>query len=227
QGKGRLKKLNPNGFFEDFLYANLARYWIHTLGKSGAHPPTKEEVKKITLAPINISKFIRFAEFTSPDDRISYFNRHRAYLWLLLKKEKAFYAPKQDIVKIPMLLLFHEQIKAWVPNAKFLIIIRNPESTIKSSRILTSEASIELYNHYYSFLKQMYDSNQNEAWVLSYDNLLKNPESSTKMVTSVLNATFNAESIELIDPKLIRNASDNEVFSDEYQYLYSQTINKT
>ncbi|HPF97437.1 MAG: sulfotransferase [Ignavibacteriae bacterium] len=223
-GRGNLKNLNPNGFYEDFLYAQLSRIWFEDLNKSGDNPPSKKEVQSFILKSLRIKEFIKKSESSFKEDRISFINRHLSYLKLIIKKEKIFASSNRRLIKIPMLVPFHSQLSNWFPNSDFLIIIRNPSATIKSSERLTEKSNIDLYNKYYEHLDEL-DNNGNYT-VISYDNLINQPILSLKKICDHFSVPFDGEDICLVDEKLIRNRSLNNIKSGYYEKLSEKIINK-
>jgi len=223
--RGKLKDLNPNGFYEDFLFAHLARFWVYKMEKKGSDPPSQQDVENYRFQAIKIKEFISFCEYISKEDRVTFFNRHKIYLLLIFKADKLFFNPSRELIKIPMLLPFYNQIVEWLPNSSFLIVIRNPDSTIKSSKVLTKVSDIDLYNKYYQHLKDLYNKYENKCIVFSYDELLKHPEFSIKSLAEAYDKNFNLDLIRLIDEELIRNKKEVELQSELYDFLLSKAIN--
>ncbi|WMI69837.1 sulfotransferase [Mangrovimonas sp. YM274] len=223
KGVGKRKQLNPNGFYEDYLFSALAWYWMHKLNKTGDDLPKIEEVNGFCLENLPVRDFILFCEQAYLEERISYFNKIRAYVYLIINKEKAFYRDK-EVIKVPMLVPFHKQLIDWFPNAKFLIVIRNPDATISSSKVLTEKSGIELYNSYYDHLVSGYEECKEKCTVLSYDILLQKPEESIKILSKLFGKEYK-ETKSLIDKKLIRNKDKNEWISDQYLFLFKEAVN--
>lgn len=228
RSQGALKYLNPKGFFEDFLFVHLGRYWtFKILNKSADNPPTTKDMEDFKMESIQISDFINFCEFVSKEERISFKNRLKLYLLLVLKKSDAFFYFSKEVVKVPILVPYYKCLKEWLPKSSFLIVIRNPHSTIKSSKQLTQKANIELYNNYYESLLKMSQLSKTDINIISYDNLLSNPKYSIENLARKFNRDYSDEIIKIIDRKLIRNSEHNyETLNNTYEILLSKSINK-
>nr|WP_321410885.1 sulfotransferase [uncultured Carboxylicivirga sp.] len=224
--KGSLKNLNPDGFYEDFLFAQLSRYWYALIEKSGDNPPSCEDVKSFDLKKIPLYSFILFSEKYAKEERISFFNRLRSYLFLFLKGEKAFFTfKKKALIKVPMLTPFYEQLNKWFPEASFITIIRNPSSTIKSSKALTEKSSLNLYDIYYQHLSKLNLHFKEKNTIISYDNLINDPEESVKRFCKHFNLTNNKSAEKLINMKLIRNIPEESIDNELYKKLLKEAIN--
>lgn len=227
KSQGRFKKLNPNGFYEDFLFAQLSRYLFKMLNSSGANPPLPEEVDNLNIKKINLAEFIRFSYFENKEDRIS--KKHQFIALLYLKMFKLKYLTNKKgkyAVKIPMLVPFYELLINIYPKAEFLIIIRNPDSTISSSKALTDKSSLDLYDKYYIHLYDLYKKYSNRTFVFSYDNLLKEPEYSIKILAQKYNLSDYKKAFSIIDKKYIRNQTQYTQKSFYYDFLNNIVINK-
>ncbi|RIA10278.1 sulfotransferase family protein [Flavobacteriaceae bacterium MAR_2010_72] len=225
KARGPLKMLNPDGFFEDFLFIQLPFYWCDLMNKSGEDLPDEDLIKQFSLNPIQISEFIRFCEFKKPEDRLSFFYRHYLYVLLLLKKDRIFNFKTKRCIKSPMLTPFYNQLVTWFPNAEFLIVIRDPESTIRSSKKLTPHSNLDLYNSYYQHLYKLYTNEAIRAYVFSYDALLQSPQHSIKLLCAHYDLVYTPKTLSLIKKDLIRNQTEHSLKSAHYTLLLDGAIN--
>lgn len=222
---GNLAILNPEGFREDFLFAQVSRFWFEKLNRSGDNPPTPEEVAKFKAQPIRLDEFINFSETVGRDNRISNLNRLRCYLLLLFVGDRAFVNNSKQIqIKIPMLTPFYEQLLRWYPNSKYLIVIRNPDATIVSSKKLTENSNIDLYNRYYIHLYNLFQKHRTITQIISYDDLLEN----SKLTIQGLKYKYNLQGqpASVIRKDLIRSPIKLESKNSYYDYLLKEAFNK-
>lgn len=233
---GVLKDLNPNGFFENFIFAEYSRYFLNEINRSGDNPPKLgEEIKNISFNDVEYPKLIYLSLFKIKDDRVKLFNKYRAFR-KLSKYGIHYYVERcftgKVAIKIPLLSFFYEQLEKNFPNSKYLIVYRNPDSVLNSSKALTSFNDYQLYNEYHKhFLNLRGKSN---VFYFSYDELLKNPTNSIEKTTLALGLKINNENIKkaisIIDSRLLRNKAQNEYINIEetktiYEKLNSYSIN--
>lgn len=226
KSQGVLKELNPDGFYEDFLFAQLARFFFYKMGKDGSNPPSINEVEQFIPNKILLSDFILYSYFTVKEDRISSYHKAKCLTRLRFKKMNYLLGKKNVAIKIPMLVPFHVFLRKIYPKSKFLIIIRNPDSTIKSSKALTNRAAIELFDEYYIHLIELFKSNSCHTIVFSYDKLLESPAESVKLLSDALHLSYREDVSKLIKGQYIRNQIENNSKSDYYDFLFQNAINR-
>lgn len=217
------EELNPDGFYEDFLFAQLSRMLYRNLDKSGDNPPNINDVENFRLTKINIGEFINCSEYLYKEQRILFLWRIFAYCLLILMKERAFLSGNLNIVKIPMLTPFYAQLKKWLPNSKFIIVVRNPKSTIKSAKKLSENISIDTYNIYYQHLSSLMENPT--SIVISYDNMLQNISKTIKALEKVFNSKYPDSINEIIDINLVRNSTSNTYDNTYFKKIYESAIN--
>ncbi len=225
QPVGVLKNLNPNGFFENFIFAEYSRYFLDYLNKSGANPPKENEESDVSFKDVDYVKLVYFSLFKINDDRVTLMNKYRAFRKLSkygIHKYVEIFFKNNATIKIPMLSFFYKQLINEFPNSKFLIVYRNPDSVIKSAKILIDDSKYELYNTYQEYFLKI--SKNNNVYFFSYDNLLQSPSESIGKLAKYLNLSLDDDSISmangLIDKKLIRNKPND-------QYIGIEKINTT
>lgn len=225
KSQGSLKDLNPDGFYEDFLFAQLSRYLFEQVKKDGSNPPSPAETADLVIERIKLSDFILYSFFTVKEDRISVLNKIRTLTLLRFGKMKYLTGGTKMAVKVPMLVPFHRLLKKIYPNSSFLIILRNPDSTIRSSKVLTEKSGIALFNQYYIHLYDLYNEGSGNTIVFSYDRLLEDPERSVQRLTAALNLHYDAAVPGLIKSGYIRNQVVSSTKSEYYDYLFGKAVN--
>lgn len=228
QPVGKLKHLNPNGFFENYIFAEYSRYFLYKLGGKGDDIPSEKELKSISFEEVQIPKLFEYSLFTINDDRITLENKLDSMKILATNGVNSYMRSSfsgRPCVKIPMLSFFYPQINKIWPNSYFLVVFRNPISTLKSSNVLTKSNSYDLYNDYYKFLLKTPEVSNNCIF-FSYDHLLENPEHSITQLSQYLDLNKNKlqESISLIKKELIRNIPDKEIEDQECKNTYSELL---
>lgn len=238
QAKGVLKDLNPNGFFENFIFAEYSRYFFHLLKSAGDNPPLIEDVERLEWKDVDIERMIHYSFNVIKDDRISFNDKLSAYESLCRRGLNNYIIEKIAVenpcVKIPMMSFLTPLIlKNW-PASKFLIVFRNPDSVIKSSQVLSKKSDFGLYLKYYCHLIAFSESHEN-VFFISYDKLLENPEYSVQQLAKALDLNGNKIQIATskIDHSLFRNKPNDsqdrvwpEKVSDIYETMLRKAINK-
>lgn len=234
QPMGKLKELNPNGFFENYVFAEYSRYFLYKLNASGDNPPPIERLHEVNFDTVNQATLFKFSILKIKEDRITTKNKYKAFTSLRklgLNGYLKYEFQPLGAVKIPLLSFFSNTIRKVWPNSVFLIIFRHPVSTINSSKVLSDSSNYDLYKLYYSPLLEK-KGNPNFVF-FSYDNLLKDPIASLDSLNKLLQLNVVDEEIvnisKKIDPKLVRNIP-GEIGDQKtlilYQELLSLAINK-
>jgi hypothetical protein len=233
QPVGVLKDLNPNGFFEDYIFAEYSRYILHKLNSWGDNPPDLKLVEKLDWNDVEIDKMIDFSFHVTKEDRITFEQKIKTFktlcklgLNLYVSKE---IAAKNPYIKIPMLTLLTPMlIRNW-PKSKFLVVFRNPDSVVKSSQILSKKSDYQLYHKYYAHLIDLYKSRK-DFYFISYDNFIEKPEESAAQLVNCLRLSSDKinEASQKIDKKLFRNKpneGNNSSWPEEVTVLYKEMMN--
>lgn len=233
---GVLRNLNPNGFFENFIFVEYSRYFLIKTGKKGDDPPKVNEKYDVSFEDVDFKQLVYFSLFQINDDRVTLFNKYRAFRKLSkhgINKylEKNF--TSNAAIKNPSLSFYYSQLSNHFPNSNYLIIFRNPDSVLKSSKILTSENTYELYNIYHEHFLNL--KNNSNIIYFSYDNLINYPADSIECLSKALNLKIDKfklnNAISIIDNHLLRNKPDNLYLNHEktksiYNELLKLSINQ-
>ena len=230
---GNLRHLNPSGFFEDFIFVDLARYFLNLLKRNGQNPPTKDEVAKLYWDDFSIKEFIYYSLVNLNDDRVSTINKIKCYIQLIKYGLDGYMNSKgfQPIIKSPMLSFFYSLMQHKWPESKYIIIFRHPHATLKSSESLTRNASSELYCSYHRFLLDACETLPNVIY-LSYDHMIRNPDQTYRLIGNIEGIPFETVrklNKDLIKKELIRNIPSknglNNSALDIYNLLCDRAIN--
>lgn len=227
--KNQRAELNPDGFFENYLFMEMSLYAFTKLKSWGHIPPQKELVNDLHF---DDSDRARFAEFTLcgvHDDRISNLNKIDALkkydlLSLNTYLQKEFKYP--FAIKNPhFAVLSPYLIKKW-PKSKFLVCFREPTEAIQSAAKITPLLNESVYQRYYSDLLKL-DSER--VLFLSHSGLIANPEYSLKKLCEVLplDASKIPGAIKLIKPELHRYKTESNSSNSELTLLYQELKNKS
>ena len=220
-----LKNLNPNGFYEDFIFADLSRYLLKKLNRKGDDPPSQNEVETLTWDNFNLIDFIRFSFLEMYEDRVLPTNKIHCYFRLINRGIVDYVDSKGDnpMIKIPMLSFFYLLLLEKWPKSKFLVTYRHPSAVLKSSSRLTQNTHYSLYVKYHEFLINL-KNYTSEVGYISYDHILIEPEVFMLKLNSFLDQkpfeTFKLSDI--IDPTLIRNKPDLDPLEEPLQKCYGE-----
>jgi hypothetical protein len=220
--KNQRAELNPDGFFENYLFMEMSLYAFTKLNSWGHIPPDANSVDNLQFDKTDREKFAEFTLCGVHDDRISNLNKidalkHYDLLSLNTYLEKQFIFPYA--IKNPhFAVLSHFLIKKW-PESVFLVCFREPVAAIKSAANITPLLNEAVYKRYYRELIQMPD---NKVIFFSHANLMENPEYSLKSLCSRLNLNADkiADAIKLIKPSLHRFRNDEQTTDPELKQLY-------
>lgn len=230
QAQGKLKDLNPKGFYEDFVFAEISRLILNNINKSGENPPKTKDVNKTFFDTIDINRLILFSYFYVGEDRISFQNKLSAYFDLKLSGITGYLHKnfrKRFAIKIPLLTFFHRDLLKFWPNSRFIVVFRNPDSVIKSSKILTDKANVDLYSDFYQHLLEM-EVNTDKIIYVSYDHFLKDPTDTVEklaLFTGIEADTLKKSYKTNFDESLIRNRPTNLSDTPKIK-IYEDLLNK-
>jgi hypothetical protein len=232
QAKNERAVLNPNGFFENYLFMEMSLFAFSKLDSWGHLPPAPSAVEKLSFDEKDRAFFAEYTICGVHDDRISNKNKMEALkkydllsLNTYLKKEfKAPYAIKNPHFSVltPFLL------KKW-PDAKFLVCFREPLDAIASAARITPLLNEKVYERYYSDLAKL---PADKVVFFSHAKLMNSPESSLKALikTYGLKEERLQEALKLIDPNLHRYqskpGSSHKEVNDLYLFMSEKAINK-
>lgn len=225
---GKLKHLNPNGFFENYIFAEYSRYFHHKLGGGGDNIPQEQDLQKVKFSEVDIPELFELSLNKFADDRITFANKTES-MRLLAEYGVNDYMIKQfknrPCIKIPMLSHFFPQINQVWPNSFYVVLVRHPISLIKSSKVLSKGSSYELYNDYYRFLLKLPKTTEQVIY-FSYDHLLSNPFESIKVLAEKLELEEKLveKASMLIDQNLVRNLPEGEIENEETKDIYNSMI---
>lgn len=227
KARGERKTLNPNGFFENYLFMDWSLIVFDKLNAWGDNPPNLQKVKTFNNDCISYKEFVYNSIINIHDDRIS--NKEKSEV---LKKYFSgnLAAYTQDkfrnnfAIKNPHFCVLFPLLDKIFPNGKYLVVFRNPSDTIKSALQVSPKASYELYQQYYTDI-----IHHPNAVFLDYDQLISKPEKSIEALSKKLNLSFNSKELSSIinskEQTIKTNNVPNELI-DLYNQLKEKALNK-
>ncbi|MFI5202917.1 MAG: sulfotransferase [Flavobacteriales bacterium] len=232
QPTGTRKMLNPDGFFENFLFMEWSLYAFHQMNAWGHLPPPPAQVQLFSFNPYERKKFIEFSVCGVHDDRIS--NRKKAdvlrkydYRSLINYVDDNF--QKKCVLKNPHFsLLYPLLFKSW-PDSTMLVCFRNPASAIASAKQVAPQLTSEIYAKYYQTLLEIPEE---KITFFSYDQLVSDPEKSVRLLAQKFNANEQQlkNALACFNVELVRHQKENAdvdtVARRIYEQLKSRAINK-
>jgi hypothetical protein len=228
KAKGQRAKLNPNGFYENYLFMDWSLMVFNKLDSWGDNPPAIDSLKLFNNDSIKYKEFVYNSVVNIHDDRIS--NRNKASV---LSKYFSGNFPQylndnfngKIAIKNPHFSVLYTALDEIFPKGKYLIVFRNPTDAIRSAKQVTPNANYNLYVKYYSDI-----INHPNSLLFNYDELINDPEKSIISLSKTLNLNDNInEAIQLISVSK-KLKSDNDIVPQEVNELYlrlkEKAINK-
>jgi flagellin-specific chaperone FliS len=235
RAKGERKRLNPDGFFENYLFMDFSLYIFHKTNSWGDNPPDSKKLDRITIDTMDYKDFIHYSIVAIHDDRISNLNKLlilRKYYPANLKSYlKDHFTPPFAIKNPHFAVLVPILQKEW-PDSKFLVVFRSPDAVIDSAKQITKHADYSLYICYYSMLKV---KAPNACIYFSYDHLIQRPHESITALARVFQRNGNdiSSAVKLIRPGEGSELRQNQIkkwpeeLTNLYTYMLSKAINRS
>ena len=232
QAKNKRAELNPDGFFENYLFMEMSLMFFTKLNSWGHTPPSESALNNFEFTDSDREGFAEFTLCGVHDDRIGNKNKMKVLknydiLSLNCYLEKEFKFPYA--IKNPHFAVMTTFLNNKWPDAKFLVCFREPMAAIASAGKITTMLNQDIYLKYY---EQLVKLPADKATFFSFDHLLKSPENSLNALCNNLNlsSTKVKESTAVIKPVLQRykNAGEitNEKVKEIYHLMISRAINK-
>lgn len=196
QAKGPRKKLNPDGFFENYLFMDLSMFILHKLGSWGDKPPSASQIANFDLNSIDHAEFCEFTLVEVHDDRISNKDKSSVLKRFSAKHLDAYLKTQFQgipVVKNPHFCLMPELLNKFWPSGTFLVVFRDPEATLLSAQKVTPRANEELYNTYYERMLA-----QPNAVFFCYEDMLCNPALSVQTLNLAFGFRGDVEAAEAL-----------------------------
>ena len=223
KARGIREPLNPNGFFENYLFMDWSLMVFDKLNAWGDNPPNLQQVKVFNNDSISYKDFVYNSIVNIHDDRIS--NKEKSEV---LKKYFSgnLAAYTQDkfrnnfAIKNPHFCVLFPLLDKLFPNGKYLVVFRNPSDTIKSALKVSPKASYELYQQYYTDV-----IHHPNALFLDYDQLISTPEKSIETLSKKLNLSCDYKKLSSIIKRKDQTIATNNI-PKEVESLYNQLKEK-
>jgi hypothetical protein len=230
--KNERAALNPDGFFENYIFMETSLMAFDKLNSWGHVPPAPEKVQQLQFDEKDRERFAEFTLCGVHDDRISNANKMDALKSFdvlsldsyLKERFKYPYAVKNPHFAVLSPFL----IKKW-PKAKFLVCFREPSAAIASAATITPFLDEKVYVKYYSELIKLPIE---KVLFFSHSRLFESPASSIKSLVDTLdlNAEKIPEAVALLNPALHRYKTNegpkDKKVKELYELMLSKAINK-
>jgi hypothetical protein len=224
--------LNPEGFYENYIFMETSLMAFSKLNSWGHIPPDAETAARLDFDQKDREQFAEYTLCGVHDDRISNKNKIDALrnfdvLSLNTYLEKRFKYPYA--IKNPHFSIFSTFLLRKWPEAKFLVCFREPSSAIASAAAITDLLDEKVYLRYYSELVKL---PAEKIIFFSHAKLMESPENSIRSLAEVLNLDKNkiSEAVSVIKPNLHRHkenkAPKDEKVKEIYEWMLSKAINK-
>lgn len=227
KARGIREPLNPNGFFENYLFMDWSLMVFDKLNAWGDNPPNLQQVKAFNNDSISYKDFVYNSIVNIHDDRIS--NKEKSEV---LKK---YFSGNLDqylidtfeskfAIKNPHFCVLYPLLDKLFPNGKYLVVFRNPSDTIKSALQVSPKANYELYQQYYTDI-----IHHQNAIFLDYDQLISTPEKSIEALSKKLNLSCNSKELSSIinrKEQTIKTNNAPKELLDLYKQLKEKALNK-
>lgn len=226
--KGFRAKLNPDGFFENYLLMDMSLHVFKKLNSWGDAPPDPEDVEQFDLSGTHYKDFVYDSVVLIHDDRISNKNKGRVLKNYYPGNLPNYFHDRFNhrfAVKNPHFCLLFPILDKLFQNGEYLVVFRNPDDLIRSAQQITPKANYELYLAYYSRILD-----HPKALFFDYDALIRNPQQSLEALARKLHIPCNLN--DLIP--LIRTSPEKkpeprnipEHVLTLYQNMLNKSINK-
>lgn len=225
QAKGKRGVLNPNGFFENYLMMDWSLHVFKKLNAWGDNPPSSNSVEEFIGYKYAFHDFAYDSLVNIHDDRISNWNKVsvlKKYSPLNLDSYFKTCFRNKFAIKNPHFLLLTPLLDFQFPNAKFIVVFRNPLDTVESAKKVTANASVNLYFEYYSRVVD-----KPNTLFFNYDNLIANPQKSIVNLAIELQCEENYDEVY----KLVRTIKNSpnlslEGLPENVKNVYSKMLER-
>lgn len=232
QAKNERAVLNPEGFFENYIFMEMSLMAFSKLNSWGHIPPDASVATQLKFDEKDREQFAEYTLCGVHDDRISNKNKmdalkHFDVLSLNTYLEKKFKYPYA--IKNPHFSIFSSFLLRKWPEAKFLVCFREPSSAIASAAAITDLLDEKVYLRYYSELVKL---PAEKVIFFSHAKLMESPGSSLKALAEALNLDKNKipQALSVLNPSLHRHkentAPKDEKVKEIYEWMLSKAINK-
>ena len=226
--KNERAALNPDGFFENYLFMETSLYAFTKLKSWGHIPPAPEKVRELSFDDNDRAQFAGYTLCGVHDDRISNRDKMDALrnfdlLSLNTYLEKKFRYPYA--VKNPhFAVLSGFLLKKW-PRAKFLVCFRPPSEAIASAAKITPLLDKKIYCRYYSELLQL---PEDKVKFFSHAQLMDAPEKALKELCKYYDLEISKipAALKIIRPSLHRHKTNTDINDAELKCIYEQLVMK-
>ncbi|MFN3341359.1 MAG: hypothetical protein ACK40M_01605 [Flavobacteriales bacterium] len=222
QSKGARSDLNPNGFFENYLFMDWSLFIFHKTDSWGHIPVTAQKMQSINFETISLKELCFDSFCHIHDERISNLNKIKT--WRSFgQADMADYVNRNFsnpcVIKNPHFCLFPEVLLQIWPKCRFLVVFRKPSDSLISAEKIIPGVSVELWLTYYERMLEY----KGDVSFFNYDQLLIDPYSGLKALCE--NYSLKSDKIEeaLAGVKIKSDVVDqNENFGSRVNSVYNR-----
>jgi len=162
------------------------------------------------------------------DDYLKEIRQLTLELYKKLSNEEARYF----LDKTPRYHLIINDIINLFPEAKFIVLWRNPLSVISSLIESWQKGKWKIYQFhidiYYGLnnIIQSYLKNKDRILAVNYEDLINNKESTIKIIVKYLNLKYEKEMIEGFNNTIFKGRMGDSIGTQNYQNVTNKTLNK-
>ncbi len=224
---GFRKALNPDGFFENYLFMEWSMLYMKLHGVNGASANEPPRWKTIMEMNIPEKEFARFCILENSDDRISNKNKVdvlKNYSTTNLDQYIQQKFGADPVIKNPHFTLFFNIMFQHWPHSKLLLVFQNPQQALNSVNSKMLPVDPLLYKRYY---EPALNANDPRIAFFSLEQLFADPEGSLQALSA-----WTGKKIKIHTALNVRKKTSEQIQSlpaeviDVYERLKQNCINK-
>lgn len=227
QPKGRYRKYNPDGYFENYFFMELSRYIFHLTNSAGDDPPEEESLKIISEQGLDDSAFRKYAVLHLRESRVSNSNKERVLKCASVNNCAAYVKAvfgKNPIIKNPHFGVLLPWIENEFPASQHVAVFRNPDDWARSAKAVTGKADISLYEKYYR--SHLHSSRVSGRVFINYDKLIESPEDSLQCILQRLGIhKVDVQKLASIVRRSDHSVKEEAAQSEIYMQLIQHSVN--
>ena len=224
---GFRKELNPDGFFENYLFMEWSMLYMKLQGVNGASVNEPSHWKSIMEINIAEEEFARFCILENSDDRISNKNKLdvlKNYSTTNLDQYIQQNFGVDPVIKNPHFTLFFDAMFQHWPHSKLILVFQNPQQSLASVNSKMLPVDPLLYKRYY---EPALNANDPRIAFFSLEQLFADPEGSLQALSAWTGKKIKVYKAFDVREKVSENTQSlPAAVLDVYERLKQNCINK-